>query len=68
MVIAVFNGDGNTDIAKAYGAAAIFPLLLPQTYSTENVLTGNRAGCIFLGGAVDADVYDLYPMRSLWRL
>jgi hypothetical protein len=48
-----------TDIEAAYGTASV---ILPQTYRIGNVLTGDRAGCIFLGGAVDADVYDLYPM------
>ena len=41
---------------------------LTQTYRIGNVLTCDRERCIFFGGAVDADVYNLYPMRSLWRL
>jgi hypothetical protein len=46
------------DAEKAYPTMERFlsdpkqgvPMLLAQTYSTENVLTGDREGCIFRGG------------------
>ena len=57
-------------LRRLKGVAGILPgsIISLKTYRIGNVLTCDRERCIFFGGAVDADVYDLYPMRSLWRL